>query len=65
MMLYSKQRPFLEWLTQLDLEVQFRIGVTVFDICYDDQRLTKLFSMNKSVSEAAKELISEIPSRAS
>ena len=61
----SSFQPFLSWLSELDKEVQWRSGITIYDVCEDDGRLTKLFLERKLVPEAAKELINEIPSSAS
>ena len=55
-------QPFLKWIQDLDKEIQWRQSITLHDLCQDDTKIVALFRANKSVEEAAQELINEISS---
>jgi hypothetical protein len=56
---------FLEWISNLDKEIQWRKKVTLYDICDNDDKIIELYTQNKTSTEAAMELISEVSSSTS
>lgn len=53
---------FATWLREVDLEIQWRKKVTIYDLCDSDEKIVKLYKEQKTAAEAAKELIDEVSS---
>ncbi len=51
--------PFALWFRDLDLEIQWRKQVNLYDISDSDDRIVELYKQQKTPTEAAKELIDE------